>query len=100
MSDDSALPLMPDSSASEVPVYNCIVLVQRTPSDATVSARVANLDGIHVSGASERDVLRSAVDAFREKVKSHRNAGETIPFRESPLSPEADEQQRFVPVHL
>jgi hypothetical protein len=100
MNDSAELPLIPDSSTTDVPVYNCIVLVRQDAVSGQVSARVANLDGITANGATERDALLCVTREFKRIVQERIRTGGSIPFLSPPISPNDDESERFVPIHL
>ena len=68
--------------------------------DEKLQGRVANLDGITVVGESERDVLASVVQQFKSAVSEILASKEEIPWIDPPLPKDADEQKRFLPVHL
>lgn len=81
-----------------VPVFDCHVLLRTT--NEGVTGRAANLDGIEAAGPTERDVLLAIVKKFKQIVKGLTDEGKPIPFREPPRTPESDEVERWVPVHL
>ena len=83
----------------QVPVFKCLVYVHKNE-DATVIGRVANLAGIEVSGASERDVLGKVTREFKSRVSKMLEEGREIPWVEPPQPPLENEQVRSVPVHL
>jgi len=85
-------------SGESVPVFDCHVLLRETSTGVT--ARTANLDGIEATGPTERDVLMAIVKTFKQTVQALRADGKPIPFREQPLTPEEDEVERWIPVHL
>lgn len=90
------------SSAStplEVPVFNCLVYVAPRATGG-VRARVANLAGLDCEAASEREALAKIVPAFKQRVAELTASGTDIPWIEPPLPVGADEQTRFIPVHL
>jgi hypothetical protein len=84
---------------ADVPVFNCLVYVLRA-ADGTVRARVANLPGIEVTAASEREALGKAVLAFKQRIGELLGGAAAIPWIEPPVPAEPGEQQRFIPVHL
>jgi len=94
----SPLPLISESDCNPVPVFSCHVILTKAD-DGQLSGRVANLDGIVVKGASERDVLTAIVRQFKAAVQKYSTADEEIPWRDSP-APAAGEFERFIPVHL
>lgn len=81
-----------------VPVFDCHVLLKQT--DSGVVARTANIDGISVTGPTERDALLAIVKVFKKTVAELHSNNQPIPFRSEPLSPEDGEVERWVPVHL
>ncbi len=87
-----------DSAPVSVPVFNCVVYISQR--DGTVVARVANIDGIEVTGSDERDALTRVVAAFKEHVRNHTENKNEIAWVEPIPDPEAGERRRFVPVHL
>ena len=89
---------LPTVSAN-VPVFNCVVHVLR---DATgnVSARVANLPNLVSTGGTERDTLAKIVKEFKQYLRQLADTGTAIPWVDPPSPKEANEQTRFIPVHL
>ncbi|MFK8113440.1 MAG: hypothetical protein AB8B91_14645 [Rubripirellula sp.] len=81
-----------------VPAFTCLVYVWQE--SGKTLGRVANLGGIEASGGSERDVLGKIVPAFKARVASLVQSGDSIPWIESPSPPTAGQQKRIVPVHL
>ncbi|MDG2129669.1 MAG: hypothetical protein P8K08_16835 [Fuerstiella sp.] len=96
--DPSPLPLISESDCNPVPVFSCHVILARI-GDGQLSGRVANLDGIVVSGPSERDILKTIVRQFKAAIQQYSANGEEVPWLESP-TPAAGEFERFIPVHL
>ena len=86
-------------SKPHVPAFTCIVYVRKND-DATVSGRVANLAGIEVSGASERDVLGKLTREFKSRVFKMLEARQEIPWINPPQPPLENEQVRSIPTHL
>jgi len=96
--DPSPLPLISESDCNPVPVFSCHVIL--TPAgDGQLSGRVANLDGIVVSGASERDVLKAIVREFKAVVQKYSETNREVPWLDA-AAPEVGEFERFIPVHL
>jgi hypothetical protein len=85
-------------TGADVPAFTCIVYVSRA--DGNVSARVANLDGIQATAASEREVLAKVIPEFKKRVSELHSGGTEIPWIDPPKSPLEGEQKRIVPVHL
>lgn len=85
---------------SSVPVYDCHILLRkpRGPGER-FQARCARAPEVIAEGATERETLQSLVIRFKYFLEEHRKTG-TIPWREPALSPEPDEVERFIPVHL
>ncbi len=84
---------------ADVPVFDCIVYVSKT--DAGVSARVANLDGMDpVQMSSERAALAKLVPLFKQRIQQLIETGEAVPWLQPPLEIRTDEQERYLPVHL
>jgi hypothetical protein len=91
-------------SKPAVPVFSCIVYVCKT-ADGTISGRVANLTGddsadIIASGNSERDVLFKLTREFKSRVSRMHGKHQEIPWIDPPHPPLANEQVRYIPVHL
>ena len=82
-----------------VPVFNCIVYVSPATSGG-VQAHVANLAGLEVSAASEREALGKLVAAFKARVAELMQQQAEIPWIEPPPPPGPGEQERLIPVHL
>lgn len=91
---------LPITDGGCVPVFDCRVLVRRPDERGMVRARCANLADLTVEGRTERDALMAITRAFKTEIARHHSAGEPIPFLDPPLSPEADESERWLPVHL
>ncbi len=87
-------PLQPE----KVPVFNCIVYVASCPEG--VRARVANLAGLECTAASERQALSQLAAAFKGRMAESLKRQEQIALLEPPPPPCADEQTRWIPVHL
>ena len=87
-----------DAPPVEVPTFGCVVYVSKI--ERGVQARVANLAGLEVVGASERDALSKLVPAFKKAVTEYLMAKEEIPWVDPPSPMQSDEQKRFIPVHL
>ncbi|REJ96279.1 MAG: hypothetical protein DWQ34_04390 [Planctomycetota bacterium] len=96
---DGNLPVAGDGGMP-VPVYDCHVILSAPNGEGTITARVSTLPEITASGRSERDVLRKIVEDFKAALVRYREAGEPIPWNESPAKPERGESQRWIPVHL
>lgn len=84
--------------AANVPVFNCIVYV--AADGGGVRLRVANLDGLEATAATEREALAKIVPAFKQKIADLTQSGDDIPWIDPPAPLEDGEQQRFIPVHL
>ena len=84
---------------ANIPVFNCIVLVQRD-SSGTVTGRVANLPDLVCTAATERDLLAKVVKEFKHRLKQLTDEGVAIPWVEPPTLKETNEQTRMIPVHL
>jgi hypothetical protein len=96
--DDNELKLT-DSGSGDVPVFGCIVYVSTNP-QGEVRSRVANLAGLECTAASERQALGAIVAAFKERLAELLRSNTPIDWIEPPVEPEANEQKRFIPVHL
>ena len=94
------LPRMPESATppQDVPVFDCVVYVARDEA-GTIHARVANLSGLVEEAASEREALEKLVRRFKAQVAQLVQSGTPVPWIE-PTPPRADEQTRYIPVHL
>jgi hypothetical protein len=90
----------PAHPRADVPVFNCHVYVSRPDAAGQVTARLASLPEFVAVGQSERDALRSLVQAFKLAAAGYVARGEQIPWRPEPLPIESGEQPRWVPVHL
>ena len=86
-------------SRPDVPVFTCIVYVRRNE-DGSVFGKVANLDGIESSGASERDVLGRVSREFKARILKSFEEGKQVDLIDPPASPADNEQVRSIPVHL
>ncbi len=88
-----------ESPSATVPTFGCIVYVSSSI-DGRVRARVANLCGLAVEAATERDALSQLVPLFRQHVRSRLESGGAIEWIEPPLPIGDGEKKRFLPVHL
>ncbi len=80
------------------PAFNChVYLVPQD--DGKIMAEVANLAGISMVAANERDALRQVVALFKAEIAKQLAAGAEIPWREPPPPPE-NAVERFLPMHL
>lgn len=104
MSSPKFLPQAKDSSCgtggASVPVFNCIVILNRDTTTDRLTARVANLTGITAEGNAERELLMLLTKRFKSYVQECLQSNRAIPWIDPPESPEPGEQQRFIPVHL
>ena len=98
MSDSDSLPLVSESDCAPVPVFNCIIILDK--SGGRVAGRVANLSGISIDGNNERDVLTALTKKFKQTVMALSAEQNTIPWIDPPEKPQAHEVERFIPVHL
>ena len=100
MTDRPNLPIDHQSSdVPEVPSFGCLVYVQSLPG-GRVKARVANLAGIEIEAASERDALTKVVPQFKKMIQDHMQSQTTIPWIDPPSPINEGEQKRFLPTHL
>jgi hypothetical protein len=83
-----------------VPVFNCRAYVSARREDGLVHARAAELSDLRTSGTSEREALQHLVGAFKIIMAQCLSEGRKIPFLAAPHPAEADEQERFIAVHL
>ena len=95
----SALPQLPITH-SNVPVFDCHVILSPADENGVISARVSSLDGIVAEGNVERDVLRRIVDQFKMRLQQFQQQGQPIPWREPPAVAGEGESERWIPVHL
>lgn len=93
------LPGIIDNEGS-VPVYDCHVILTPPKDGAGYIARAVTLPGVTAEAGTERDVLRRIVDLFKQRLIAHRDAGEPIPWSETPETPQPGEVERWIPVHL
>ena len=104
MSSSNFLPQVTESSCgtggASVPVFSCIVILHRDTTTNRITARVANLTGITAEGNAERELLMLLTKQFKSFVQGCLQSNRPIPWIEPPESPQPDEQQRFIPVHL
>ncbi len=100
MSDSNPLPLLPQTSASSVPVFNCHVILSAPGENGRLKGRVANFPGITAEGSTERDVLTSVMKQFKGAVQQFTADGKDLPWIDPPDKPAAGEVERFIPVHL
>lgn len=91
-------PDLPIGDTPKPPAFGCVVYIRNA--DGGVTARVANLDGLEVRAANEREALGRLVPLFRAKVSEMTEQGTEIPWIEPPSPKRDDEQRRFLPVHL
>jgi len=95
---------LPDSSCGStpdsVPVFNCIVILQRDELSGRVSGRVANLDGIAGDASGERELLFLLTRRFRDIIRQYSQNSQPIPWKIPADTPATGEQQRFIPIHL
>lgn len=92
------LPIAGDSTCG-VPVYDCHVLVRGPDAEGLLHGRVANLPGITATARDERHLLQQIVKSFKSELVKFQTSGQAIPW--TPGDPrQADERQRWIPVHL
>ena len=102
MNNESELPDALKITGSErphVPVFTCIVYVCGNE-DGTVSARVANLAGIQIQAATERDALGKVSREFKSQVIQAMEDGVEVEWIEPPEPAADNERVRSIPVHL
>jgi len=103
MSQES-LPLLPESTCGggqgAVPVFNCVVILNRSPDTGRLRGRVANLADFSAEGSEERELLLLLTKRFKAFIRDCLENQRPIPWRDPPESPGSGEQQRFIPVHL
>jgi hypothetical protein len=95
---DQQKPLAEGVLRPDVPVFNCIVYIQKTPRG--VHLHVANLAGIDCDAANEREGLAKIVSQFKQHTSEFHAESSTIPWIDPVPPPRSDEQTRFIPVHL
>lgn len=92
--------MLPTASPDEdPPAFGIIVYISKTDGGQT-SGRVANLEGIQVTAATERDVLGRIVSTCKAAIQAATQKGEDPPWIDPPRPKEAGEQKRFLPLHL
>ncbi|GAB4138111.1 MAG: hypothetical protein Tsb009_06060 [Planctomycetaceae bacterium] len=91
---------LPITDSGNVPVYDCHVILSPQDEQGLFFARVASLPSVTATGNSERDVLQKIVATFKAKLIEYRNAGQPIPWAETPETPGPGEVERWIPVHL
>ncbi|MEZ6125546.1 MAG: hypothetical protein R3C49_20555 [Planctomycetaceae bacterium] len=99
MSESQPLPLISQADCQPVPVFNCHVLLRKDAA-GRLTGRVSNLPSITAEGISERDVLKAITRQFKAVVQQSVNDGQPVPFQSPADVPQADEVERFIPVHL
>lgn len=97
--NSGSLPLV-DGQGSQVPVFDCQVILSPPDSSGNLTGRVAALPEVTATGANERDVLIRIVSDFKARLRKHLAADEPIPWLAEPQTPGPGEQQRWIPVHL
>ncbi len=104
MSSSNFLPQVNESSCgtggASVPVFSCIVILNRDATTNRLTARVANLTGITADGTSERELLMLLTKQFKSTIQGCLRGNRPIPWIDPPELPQPGEQQRFIPVHL
>ncbi|GAA5507372.1 hypothetical protein [Novipirellula caenicola] len=90
---------LPTAASADVPTFGCVVYVSTLP-DGRKKGRVANIEGIEQIAGSERELLQRIVPTFKKTVSDYLAAGESIPWVDPMPAIAADEQKRFLPVHL
>ncbi len=91
---------MVGGQGSQVPVFDCQVILSAPDSSGQLTGRVAALPDVTASGPTERDVLIRIVSEFKARLRQHLEADEPIPWLAEPETPGENEQQRWIPVHL
>lgn len=89
-----------DLDRPDIPVFTCHVLLSGPDEEGRYAARAANLQGVVGGGHSERQALLSIATAFKAVLADFRRNGEPIPWQNPPATPTAEEQERWIPVHL
>ena len=98
MAEENDLPEVRIVAAPEaVPVFNCRVFVKH---ENGCRARVANLAGMEVNAASERDAIQKIVKQFKARMAEYAERKESPPWLQPELTMEDGEQERLIPVHL
>ena len=98
MSENHELPEVKIVKPPEsVPVFNCRVFVRN---DGGCRARVANLAGIEVTAASEREAIQGIVRQFKQLMAKYAAEKQSPPWLDPELTIEDGEQERLIPVHL
>lgn len=92
----SGLPI--ESGKPAVPAFGCIVYV--SSAGGGVRGRVANLGGIQLQAADERQLLGQIVAQFKSEVARCLAEGQTPNWIDPPEAKRDDERKLFLPVHL
>lgn len=100
LTDSASLPLFDGHGQSNVPVFDCHVILSFCEAPQTVTARVAKLPDVTGTGGTERDALLDVVRNFKKRMQTHVDKKETPPWLETPITPSGNEQERWIPVHL
>lgn len=104
MSSSNFLPQATESTCgtggASVPVFNCVVILNRDAVTSRLSARVANLAGFNAEGNAERELLMLLTKRFKTFAQDCVQNNRPIPWIDPPESPQSGELQRFIPVHL
>ncbi|WP_286178065.1 hypothetical protein [Stieleria mannarensis] len=97
--DPPARPGLPiGTDPASVPAFGCIVYFAREGD--VFRGRVANLAGIEVTAASQRELLGQIVAQFKSAVSDCLGRGETPAWIDPPAEKQAGESKLFLPVHL
>ena len=83
-----------------VPVFNCRVIVSPPDAAGLVMARSAELEGLSVTAASQREALQKLVAAFKTRIAEYVARQEEIPWIRPGEKAQAGEQELFIAVHL
>ncbi|WP_233903172.1 hypothetical protein [Stieleria maiorica] len=98
-SDPPARPGLPIGiDPANVPAFGCIVYFAREGD--VFRGRVANLAGIEVTAASQREMLGQIVARFKSAVSDSLGKDETPAWIDPPAAKQAGESKLFLPVHL
>lgn len=87
------------SPLASTPVFNCLVHVRQTGSDAYEAVAI-ELDGVVGQGSTRRDALASVVAKFKTVMADYVARGEAVPWKRPAPAPAPHEQQVFIAVHL
>lgn len=83
-----------------VPVYNCRVIVSSADAAGNVRVRAAELAGLEILAASQREALQKLVPEFKRRLSDYAAKSEEIPWMKPGEAPQPGERELFIAVHL